>query len=213
MAVRKSNMRYERKYQIDSHDYYRVYDLIMANPTGFQRSYADRKVNSIYYDDINYSSYNDNLVGVANRVKYRVRWYGDVLDQINNPILEKKIKTGLLGTKEYLQIEDFNLQSNAPDINERNLITNALTPTVVVRYDRTYFESFNKRIRATIDRNLEYGVISNGKLFGSFYADPRIILEVKYDQENEDEAQDCLQFISYRLSKNSKYIAAMSYYV
>lgn len=206
-------MRYERKYQVASHDYHRVFDLIMSNPMGFNKSYEDRKVNSIYYDDINYSSYNDNLVGVAERVKYRVRWYGDILENITNPILEKKIKKGLLGSKEYSSLSNFNLDSGAPILNDLPLITNTLSPTVVVRYDRTYFESYNKKIRATIDRNLEYGIISNNCLLGAFYSDPKVILEIKYDQSEELEAQDCLQAIPYRLSKNSKYVAAMAQYL
>lgn len=206
-------MRYERKYQIAAHGYHRVYDLIMRNPAGFYKAYDDRKVNSIYYDDINYSSYNDNLVGIADRVKYRVRWYGDTLTSIKKPILEKKIKKGLLGSKEYQSIRDFDLLDGAPDINQLSLITNTLLPTVIVRYDRTYFESYNRRVRATIDRNLEYGILSNGKKAGTLYRDDTIILEIKYDQEHEIDAQDCMQAIPYRLSKNSKYVAAMAQYL
>lgn len=213
MMLRRNNMRYERKYQIESHDYHRVYDLIMSIPAGFSKAYEDRKVNSIYYDDINYSSYNDNLVGVANRVKYRVRWYGDKMKDIAQPVLEKKIKRGLLGYKEYAKISDFKFENGAPDINDLSLITNTLLPTVVVRYDRTYFESYNKRVRATIDRNLEYGIISNGKCLGALYNDPKVILEIKYDEEHELDAQDCMQAIPYRLSKNSKYVAAMAQYL
>lgn len=206
-------MRYERKYQVAAHDYHRVFDLIMANPMGFNKSYDDRKVNSIYYDDINYSSYNDNLVGVAERVKYRVRWYGDTLLNISHPILEKKIKKGLLGSKEYVSLDDFELSNGAPVLDNLSLITNSLIPTVVVRYDRTYFESYNNKIRATIDRNLEYGIISNNKVLGTFYKDPMVILEIKYDEADETEAQDCMQSIPYRLSKNSKYVAAMAQYL
>ncbi len=206
-------MRYERKYQVASHDYHRVYDLIMNNPMGFERSYDDRKVNSIYYDDINYSCYNDNLTGVAERVKYRVRWYGDILDLVPNPILEKKIKKGLLGTKEYTNIDDFELRRGAPNLLDHVHTTNVLIPTVLVRYDRTYFESYDKKIRATIDRNIEYGIVSNRKMVGQFYQDPKVILEIKYDQSDEEDAQDCLQSIPYRLSKNSKYVAAMSQYL
>ena len=206
-------MRYERKYQVSSHDYHRVFDLIMSNPAGFNKSYEDRKVNSIYYDDINYSSYNDNLVGIAERVKYRVRWYGDTVATITNPILEKKIKKGLLGSKEYSKIQDFDLAKGAPNLNDLPLFTNVLCPTVVVRYDRTYFESYNKKVRATIDRNLEYGIISNNILLGDFYTDPKVILEIKYNLSDELEAQDCLQAIPYRLSKNSKYVAAMAQYL
>ena len=205
-------MRYERKYRIATHSYDRVYHEMMSNLSGFSKVYEDRIINSIYYDDINYSAYNDNLLGIADRVKYRVRWYGESLSSISNPILEKKIKKGLLGTKEYFDMTDFNLDLNAPDINSL-VCTNHLYPQVVIRYRRTYLESFDRKIRATIDRDLQYFPLNEGKRYGRVDQDQAIILEVKYDQADADTVLDSVQAIPYRLTKNSKYVCGMQMFL
>ena len=44
-------------------------------------------------------NYRDNLNGVQNRIKHRIRWYGEVI-KVEEPILEYKIKQGELGYKE-----------------------------------------------------------------------------------------------------------------
>ena len=45
----------------------------------FKEQYQNRKVNSIYFDDLNYSSIKQNLDGVSDKKKYRIRWYGDYI--------------------------------------------------------------------------------------------------------------------------------------
>ena len=39
------------------------------------RTYKDRLINSIYYDDENFTTAQNNLSGISNRRKYRIRWY------------------------------------------------------------------------------------------------------------------------------------------
>ena len=69
----------------------------------FRKQYPDRKVNSIYFDDINYSSILENLDGVSSKKKIRVRWYGSQ-NKLINPILEIKSKKGFVTKKENYQI-------------------------------------------------------------------------------------------------------------
>lgn len=207
-------MRYERKYRIESSTATRVYLELMCNPVSFKEAFPDRIVNSIYYDDINYSAYNDNLLGIADRVKYRVRWYGDTLDKIKSPVLEKKIKHSLLGTKEYHQMENFSLSQSAPELSKSILqISNQLFPHVIVRYRRTYLESMDGLLRATIDKELQYINLVNGKVTEQSHKDDVVILEIKYNQEHTKVANNCMQLLPYRLTKNSKYVSAMSYYL
>ena len=184
----------------------------MSNPVGFNESYPDRTVNSIYYDDIDFSAYNDNLLGISNRVKYRVRWYGPSLTRIANPILEKKIKINQLGTKEFLKLDDFDLEEGLPDINTVKH-TRPLFPYLIVRYDRTYMESADGLIRATVDRHLQYINLINNSLSDQIYDDDHFILEIKYDKGHEDIASLCLQSVPFRLTKNSKYVSGMLHYL
>lgn len=204
-------MRYERKYRIESSNYDRVLHEVMSNPAGFKTAYPDRIVNSIYYDDINFTSYNDNLLGIGSRVKYRVRWYGESLGEVKTPILEKKIKQGLLGRKETKPLGNFNLKKSAPDLS--TILTNHLYPYIIVRYHRNYLISTEGKIRITIDRDLQYLNLMNKKVSQVSNKDSGIILEIKYDQGNEELADLYTQMIPYRLTKNSKYVSAMKYYL
>ena len=43
----------------------------------FTELYSARNVNTIYFDDIDYSSISENLSGVRFKQKYRLRWYGN----------------------------------------------------------------------------------------------------------------------------------------
>lgn len=207
-------MRYERKYRIEASHVDRIRQEVLANPYGFFKSFPDRMVNSIYYDDINYTSYNDNLLGVGERVKYRVRWYGDDLNQIVEPILEKKIKKNMLGTKEYFPVNAFNLNNGAPDVNTQIAqVTNQLFPHIIVSYKRSYYESMDRTIRATIDQELKYYNMANSKLAHEINVDDAVILEIKYDRGNEQAANACMQMLPYRMTKNSKYVSAMRFYL
>jgi len=205
-------MRYERKFRITDSGYESVKHELLSNPAVFSEAYPDRVVNSIYYDDINYTAYNDNLLGKADRVKYRIRWYGTSMDSIEQPVLEKKIKKSLLGTKEYKILNNFSLSQSVPALNDLYQ-SNQLYPHVLVRYLRTYLESMDGLLRATIDRELNYYNLLDGRLSEQVYSDGAIILEIKYGQEDEAIANNCMQAISYRLTKNSKYVSAMQYYL
>jgi SPX domain protein involved in polyphosphate accumulation len=131
---------------------------------------------------------------------------------VEDPVLEKKIKINLLGNKEYQSMESFSLGHTWPDVNSK-LSTNYLYPLVIVQYDRTYLESADHSIRATIDRDLHYYRITNNEIAFPSHRDNGLIIEIKYDQQSEDYAAHCMQYIPYRMTKNSKYVSAMQYYL
>ena len=70
----------------------------------FKPIYHTRRINNVYFDDINYSNYFDNVEGNLNRKKVRIRWYGDTFTDVINPVLEVKLKKGTLGKKVKFQI-------------------------------------------------------------------------------------------------------------
>jgi len=61
--------------------------------------YDDRLINSIYYDDENYCTAQDNLAGISNRKKYRIRWYNNSKDFYNYEIKIKKDLSQLIVNK------------------------------------------------------------------------------------------------------------------
>ena len=69
-------MRYEIKIPITEDNlllFYNWRDKIK----GLKKIYQDRVVNSIYYDEKNLTFANDNLIGISERIKTRLRWYND----------------------------------------------------------------------------------------------------------------------------------------
>jgi len=92
--------RYERKFMITELDDAQVRSIVRQHHAMFIEIYPPRYVNNIYLDTLSMRNYDDNLSGVAERMKARVRWYHELFRQIDDPILEFKMKDGLIGWKE-----------------------------------------------------------------------------------------------------------------
>lgn len=209
-------MRYERKYRVTSATFQEVRAVLRQNPASFQTAYPDRYVNSIYLDTHNFTALNDNLGGISDRYKYRLRWYGQDFQNISRPILEKKIKHNQLGDKNHFKMPDFELKEGFDVIhfiNSNSDLDMTLQPAVLIAYLRSYFVSQNQKVRATIDRQLCY-YFFQGNLFFQQQAknDDAIILEIKYDEKLDSELDYIFQNIPFRLSKNSKFVHGMFQY-
>ena len=90
----KKNYRYEIKFILDNANLSKIYQWIKERTFAI-RTYPNRQVNSLYFDDINYTSVKDNLAGVSDRKKMRLRWYGKEEDT-NSPSFEFKLREGRL---------------------------------------------------------------------------------------------------------------------
>ena len=91
--------RYERKVRTYLYDSKDLVALVKSNCALFKESYSRRIVNSIYLDTSSHSFVEDNLAGISNRVKPRIRWYGQYENEIKDGVLELKQKRNLLGRK------------------------------------------------------------------------------------------------------------------
>ena len=123
-----NNSRYERKYFIDSLFYHEVINIIKINPAMFRYVYKQRFINNVYYDTPNYTNYIDYVDGIVIRSKYRIRWYGDLLSSIVNPVFEIKNKFGNIGDKEGYALQDFQLEENMASDQLQNIIKNSKLP-------------------------------------------------------------------------------------
>tara|TARA_Y100001970_G_C14246759_1_gene868882 strand:- start:3856 stop:4533 length:678 start_codon:yes stop_codon:yes gene_type:complete len=209
--------RYERKFFITDLSPHEV-KKIVNNSTGlFREIYTTRYINNIYFDYYNFSNYWDNNDGLSQRIKPRVRWYGSLLGEVQKPILEYKIKRGMLGRKERYNINDF-LFNNGHDLNKlKSLISDSdfdnkykekiinQNPVLVNRYKRKYFQSLNKKFRITIDTDLSYLPIKTKNLNQKYKLNESVILEIKYDEIFDNEANQITQCFPFRLTKCSKY--------
>ena len=91
--------RYERKFIINNLSSNQVESIIKLNPLAFSEVYHQRYVNNIYFDTPGFHFYHDNSDGNSQKTKVRIRWYNKLFGVIKNPVLEFKIKSGLVGKK------------------------------------------------------------------------------------------------------------------
>ena len=201
-------MRFERKYVVEQLSLAEIRQLIKLHPAGFRQAFPPRVVNNIYFDSPNYAAYQDNLKGIGQRKKIRLRWYGTPSFS-NTPLrLEEKIKEGLLGYKivhslspptEVYQLEDI-LPTEIT--KEQHLI-----PTLFNQYHRHYYVSADRKFRITIDDDLSFGSPkSTPQQQINHRLHKRIILELKYEEEDAKYHHAITQHLPFRLSKNSKYV-------
>jgi len=61
--------RFERKWIYKANEHLTLVNALIKSNLFFFKQYPDRKVNSIYFDDINYSSIMENLDGVYQKKK------------------------------------------------------------------------------------------------------------------------------------------------
>ncbi len=222
-AVVKSNHRYERKF---IYEHWTPEDLIetvvLSNSFCFREIFHQRTVNNIYYDDQAMSFYHQNVSGDELRDKYRLRWYGDSFEIINNPILEIKKKFGSVGDKLSFPMSDFihnikehSLQNTQEKVyqhilekhpSELALKLSQLSPSLYNSYERRYFLSDCDTFRITIDYNMTFynPYFTNYESSKAQLSD--IILELKYKVPHDKESRKLTQQLTARLSKNSKYV-------
>jgi hypothetical protein len=135
-------LRYERKFRIDDASIDEVLLVLQGHRLSFRKAFPDRYINSIYLDTYALDYYNDNIAGLSDRVKQRIRWYGHDLENIHKPMLEIKVKNNKLGYKKYTELTSF---KPGPDFSYTKylkqhlwLSTNNIFPTVMIRYIRSY---------------------------------------------------------------------------
>jgi hypothetical protein len=203
-------MRFERKYRVDNLSMHHIMQIIRSHPASFYKLYPNRTVNNIYFDTPNMTCLNDNLMGINIRKKYRVRWYGDDINTINSPNLEIKFKENELGGKTIFPVEPF-LLSNIKDIQQQvnTMIPQLYTlqPTLLNSYSRSYWGTKDLKFRITIDTDLRFhSLIHSRNFFKYVTSDKVVIVELKYEKDDEKAIKRITSFLPFRLSKNSKYV-------
>ena len=210
----KNDFRYEKKWVFNKIDKETLFSNLITSKLFFREQFKERTVNSIYFDTLNFKSAIDNLSGVSDREKYRVRWYGDYLDLFKQPILENKIKKNFQGQKIYFKLDEFNNkkldQNNLLNLIKKinDLIPNKnLYPVSMTNYKRIYLISSNNEIRATLDYDIKYRKLSH-YIENFFLKVEEVILELKYSTNIDSYLRNQISGIT-RISKNSKYINSL----
>lgn len=211
----KKIKRFERKWILYKRDPLQLVNSLIRSKLFFKTHFPPRKVNSIYFDTQNFSSIKENLDGISNKKKVRLRWYGK-LDKLIDPIIEIKSKKGFETKKENIKISELdnlifrslkNLEIIQNKINERIKTKKTIYPILTTNYDREYYISYNDKIRATVDYNLKSRFLKNLTQMDIIKNFTKVcILELKYPIKSDQYVRSNLKHITLRLSKNSKFI-------
>lgn len=203
-------MRYERKYRITSSSLGIVLQVVRNHPASFRKIFLDRQINNVYWDTLGLQTYHDNVMGIAKRQKFRIRWYGDDVRNINNPKLEIKKRINELGEKEIFDMDNFDLENInglSDKITNLTKVNTNLIPVLLSSYKRSYWGTSDQKFRITVDYDMQFHSLMNeGKFRNYAHMDKAIVLELKYDEAYEFQADRISQFIPFRRTKNSKYV-------
>ena len=221
--LKLENFRFERKFFITDCSHSVVESIVKHHPAMFQEVYRPRYNNSIYLDTPGLTSYNDNLLGLSERLKTRVRWYGELFGSIGSAVLELKYKKALTGTKMKYELAPFDLtdsysydyqqevfaRSDLPGVIQEYLRT--LQPSILIRYHRKYYESADHRFRITLDTDMEfYRLRPRGNSFLDRHIDRNsTVMELKCNEEHGDTIDEITRRIPFRMTKSSKYVSGI----
>jgi SPX domain protein involved in polyphosphate accumulation len=215
----QQDWRYERKFLVEDCDMQMLEQSILSNRMYFRKLYAERQINNIYFDTEDFICLVQNVDGQASRRKMRLRWYGDTFGHVANPALEIKIKEGLVGCKRRYKLHAFNLEKSFDKQVIRNCFANSdlpdtvasslqtMPPTLLNSYTRRYYISSDKRYRLTLDYNLAfYTVAAGGKTSFRKRKSDDLIIEIKYDADNDNDIELISNEFPFRMTKSSKYV-------
>ena len=212
--------RYERKYLVENTSFAEINRVCLLHPKGFRPLFVPRTINNIYFDTAGLRDYVDNVEGEQHRVKVRIRWYGELLGHKLKPVLEYKVKNGLMGYKNAYRLSPFTLDksfnkeaflqvveaSELPYHVRKEL--SSLHPMLLNQYHRHYYMSFDGKFRITVDSNLSFHKISfqNPVALEKSIKRNALVVEMKYAAEDDEEARNISTLFPFPLTKNSKYI-------
>ena len=215
-----NDYRFEHKFFISNLSEDEVESIIKLHPAFFSERFYKRSVNNIYLDSPNFKNYFDNVNGISERIKIRIRWYGNLFGIVKNPYLEIKIKNNNLGQKVLYSLSNFSLDKNFSIDTIYQIFQNSKIPeflkselkslnfSILNSYKRKYFESENKDFRLTIDSNMKfYELLPKQNNFLFDYKDYlNIVLELKCNKDKEELISNITNYFPFRITKSSKYI-------
>ena len=197
---------------------------VRLHPEGFRTAFPPRRVNSIYLDTPGYRNLSENLAGVPDRQKLRLRWYGALNTNLNpiveNPVLEVKIKEGHMGQKQQEKLScTLDLTTHWPAVLGTvktavsppflPLLKQHSQPTILNSYQREYFVTPDGQVRLTLDYDQRVfdqrlSLMPNWKR--PLPIEKELVIELKASPEQAERLTAIIGRFPLLRSRNSKYV-------
>jgi SPX domain protein involved in polyphosphate accumulation len=214
-----SSLRYEYKMVTEQTPLSEILSIIHRHKAMFKTHHPSRIVNNIYFDTPSFTCYADHISGSLQREKNRIRWYGSPSETIERPVFERKIKQGLVGKKISEVLPVLKINSSTPwPIPEKLVDGNGnglhwrlrnVKPVLALRYTRHYFISGDQHYRLTVDTKLEsFALSSKGHAINRSIKPAPTIIELKFNRENSNGADEITNAFPFRINRFSKYLFA-----
>lgn len=221
----KNQFRYEIKFILNFREMSHVFWWL--NNIGIKKSYPDRKINSLYFDNSNYDCVKDNIAGLSNRHKLRLRWYiNDDLTK-TEPRFEIKFKDGRVGSKIIYPLNNIrdsldkkNLMDLSTEVFQKlrnsypvhNSLNDYLLPTLLTTYNRKYLK-YSEDIRITIDNDIKFYDVALQNLKIKSLKPLKynlFIMEIKFTKNFKNNVSNLLRMLKLTPKRHSKYLTGMS---
>lgn len=188
--VSKNKWRFERKYELSLNEFIQFEKLLLLSD--LKVLYEDRVINNCYLDSYNHRAYEESIEGYSEKIKTRVRWYGDFF-QTTTPTLEFKLKQNNSNTKELFKLPEIEIHEqlnwknyietirNHLSDTQNFMLSEKLEPVMLNSYSRSYYSNFEKTFRLTVDKDLQFfspNVLYENQLG---YKINRFIIELKFN--------------------------------
>jgi len=217
-----SPWRYELKLVCEADRLAQARSWVLVHPAGFMTAYPTRQVNNIYFDTPALDSLNANLSGVSPRQKLRLRWYGPSGGRVH-PWVEVKAKENMLGRKWRVRTAaPIDLTKPWPNILAvvRGAVPpecsawahGALQPALFNHYQRDYYWTHDRLIRATIDfapYACDQRTSPRLSLAWPLPVEDYVVIELKAPPDGVDRLQEIAACFPVPRGKNSKYVKGL----
>lgn len=216
--------RHELKFVCDLENQHRVERWLVLHPAGLREVYPARRINSLYLDSRDLQAYHDNLSGVSERSKLRLRWYGETLAP-DKARFEVKLKRNRLGWKlgeDIDELPDFRTHGWRHILNTvedqlvpgmRMRLIGRDMPVLICGYWRRYLASADGRVRVTVDRShfaCDQRTADRPNLYGEGLVPSPLVIEIKLATADRGLASWVAQGIPARLARHSKYMVSLA---
>ena len=215
-----TNHRSEIKFLLPHADLGKIRSILEMNCRRIRHVGTVSLVNSIYFDDHSLSAYRENLDGVGQRAKVRLRWY-DQKDREGRFHFEVKRRTDLTTGKDRLAInsrvplssltfQDILRELSAIlPVRQREALMRRPDPILISEYRREYFQEYHSPVRITLDFDITYydqsGRRRPAKKFG-VRTPEWVIIEGKAPVGEESRLRRLLFPLQPQVTRSSKYV-------